>query len=184
MLGHFLDWAAETVAFFVKTLVFLGVLMVLLGGGAIHAAIYGGPVMPDDMWFLAKIVFLLFLPLALAITFKKWSAFALGAAASVLLAFMLPWGAYAHAPQFWESKPYSVENGKLVIPEGNRELLMRDCGHIGHPGMKDSCRVIVYCQSYDAAAYGRMGCEELLTKKTSPALLDLALQERRGFEQK
>ncbi|MBZ5525696.1 MAG: hypothetical protein LAP21_26030, partial [Acidobacteriia bacterium] len=34
----------------------------------------------------------------------------------------------------------------------------------------------------DAAAYERMGCEELLTKKTSPALLDLALQERRDFE--
>jgi hypothetical protein len=42
--------------------------------------------------------------------------------------------------------------------------------------------IIVYCQSYDALAYERAGCEGLLTKKTSPALLDLALQERRDFE--
>jgi hypothetical protein len=66
--------------------------------------------------------------------------------------------------------------------EENRELFLRDCGFISHDGMKETCRAIVYCQDYDALAYERMGCEGLLTKKTSPALLDLALQERRSYE--
>jgi len=94
----------------------------------------------------------------------------------------MSWGTYTHAPIFWEAKPYSIQDGKLFVPEENRGELMRDCGFIGHEGMKDSCQVIVYCQSYDAVAYERMGCEELLRKSTSPALLDLALQERRDYE--
>lgn len=95
---------------------------------------------------------------------------------------MVSWGSYTHAPSFRETKLYSVVDGKLAIPEENRELFLRDCGFISHDGMKETCRAIVYCQDYDALAYERMGCEGLLTKKTSPALLDLALQERRSYE--
>lgn len=145
------------------------------------------------MWFVYKILVLLLAPAVLAFAVagsekRSWSVFTFvffaGCIASVLLACspLFSWGTYTHAPSFREAKLYSVVDGKLFVPEENRDLLMRDCGFIGHEGLRDSCQIIVYCQSYDAAAYERMGCEELLTKKTSPALLDLALQERRSYE--
>lgn len=191
-MGRFLNWVVRTIAFYLKAAIFVGVLLLLFIYGTIHAAIYGGPIANDDMWFIYKILFLLLAPgvVAFAVTRKRgtlafMAALALGYAASLLLACspLFSWGTYIHAPVFWEAKLYSVVDGKLAIPEENRELFLRDCGFIEHPGMKDSCQVIVYCQSYDAAAYQRMGCEALLRKNTSPALLDLALQERRSYEQ-
>ncbi len=112
------------------------------------------------------------------------AALFLGYAASLLLACspLFSWGNYTHAPGFREVKPYSVEDGKLVVPEDKREELLRDCGYITHPGLQDSCKIVIYCQSYDEAAYGRMGCGKLLSNKTSAALLDMALMEREGFE--
>jgi hypothetical protein len=182
-MGRLFSWIINTIVFYLKASIFLAVLLLLLLFGTVHAAICGGPIMPDDMWWLCKVLLLILLPVGLSIALRGKAPLLIGFAASALLACSFSWGTYTHAPQFWESKSYSVENGKLVIPEGNRELLMRDCGSISHEGMKDTCKTIVFCQDYDALAYERMGCEELLTKKTSPALLDLALQERRGFEQ-
>lgn len=184
MLGRFIDHVFDTIAFYFRATIFLSVFLLLTIYGTIHAAIYGGQIMPDDAWFFAKIIFLILLPFMLSIAIKRWSALPLGVVASVVLACLFSWGDYTHAPQFREAKLYSVENGKLIVPEENRDLFLRDCGSISHEGMKGTCRVIVYCQDYDAAAYERMGCGELLAKRTSPALLDLALQERRGFEQK
>ncbi|MBZ5525624.1 MAG: hypothetical protein LAP21_25665 [Acidobacteriia bacterium] len=178
-MGRLFDWVFRTIVFYFKAAIFLGVLLLLSIFGTIRAAIYGGSIMPDDVWFLAKIVFLLLLPLALAIALKSWAALPLGAVASILLACSFSWGTYTHASGFREAKLYSVENGKLVVPEENRELLLRGCGH---EGLRDSCRTIIYCQEPAWDASGRSGCEELLMKKTSPALLDLALQERRDFE--
>lgn len=37
-------------------------ILLLLIYGTIHAAIWGGPVMPDDMWWLSKILLLILLP--------------------------------------------------------------------------------------------------------------------------
>lgn len=190
---RFVNWIIETIAFYLKAAVFLGVLALLLIYGTIHAAIYGGPIASDDAWFVYKVLFFLLAPGVLAFIAagskkRSWGAFSIvflaGCIASILFACspLVSWGSYTHAPSFREAKLYTVENGKLAIPDENRELFMRDCGNISHEGLKYTCKTIVYCQDYDAAAYERMGCEELLTKKTSPALLDLALQERRDFE--
>ena len=186
-------WIYRTAVFYAKFTVFLGALLLLFVFEVIHAAIYGGPIASDDMWFVYKILFLLLAPAVLAFAVagsekRSWSVFTFvffaGCVSSLLLACspVFSWGNYVHAPSFRSATLYLIENGKLVIPEENRDLLMRDCGFIGHEGLKDSCKVIVYCQSYDAAAYERMGCDGLLRKSTSPALLDLALQERRSFE--
>jgi len=192
-MGKLFSWVINTVVFYLKTAIFLAVLLLLLIYGTIHAAIYGGPIASDDMWFLYKILFLLLAPVVVAFIIagsekRSWGTFAVvffvGCIASLLLACspVFSWGNYTHAPSFREAKLYSVVDGKLFVPEENRDLLMRDCGHIGNAGLKDSCEIIIYCQSYDAAAYERMGCEELLRKSTSPALLDLAMQERRSYE--
>ncbi len=192
-MGRLFSWIINTIVFYLKASIFLAVLLLLFVFGVIHAAIYGGPIASDDMWFLYKVLFLLLAPVVLAFIVagsekRSWGTFTVvffaGCIASILLACspLFSWGTYAHAPSFREAKLYSVENGKLTIPDENRELFLRDCGFIQHPGMKDSCQVIVYCQSYDALAYERMGCDELLRKSTSPALLDLALQERRDYE--
>jgi hypothetical protein len=193
-MGRLFSWIINTIVFYLKASIFLAVLLLLFIYGTAHAAIYGGPIASDDAWFLYKVLFFLLAPGVLAFAVagsekRSWGTFTVvffaGCIASLLLACspLFSWGTYTHAPSFREApRPYSIEAGKLAIPEENRELLMRDCGFIGHEGMKDSCQVIVYCQSYGAAAYERMGCEELLRKSTSPALLDLALQERRDYE--
>jgi len=192
-MGQFFGWIVRTAVFYAKFTIFLCALLLLFIYGVVHAAIYGGQIMSDDAWFLSKILFLLLAPVVLAFIVagsekRSWATFTVmffaGCAASVLLACSpaFSWGDYTHAPSFREAKLYSVVDGKLVVPEENRELFLRDCGSISHEGLKDTCQIIVYCQSYDAAAYERMGCEELLRKSTSPALLDLALQERRDYE--
>jgi hypothetical protein len=184
-------WIIRTAVFYAKFTIFLGALLLILVCGTIHAAIYGGPVMSDDMWFIYKILLLLLAPVVVAFIVagsekRSWGVFTAvffaGCAASALLACTMSWGTYTHAPSFREAKLYSVVDGKLVIPEENRGLLERNCGHITNEGLKGTCKVLVYCQDYDAAAYERMGCDGLLRKSTSPALLDLAMQERRGYE--
>jgi energy-coupling factor transporter transmembrane protein EcfT len=142
---RFVNWIIQTITFYLKAALFLGVLALLFIYGTIHAAVYGGRIMPDDAWFFAKIIFLIVLPFVLLAAFKRQAAFFLGIIASLLLGCspLFSWGNYDHAPQFREAKLYSIENGKLVVPEENRELFMRDCGFISHQGMKDTCRVII-----------------------------------------
>ncbi|MGH9633336.1 MAG: hypothetical protein ACRD72_00735 [Candidatus Angelobacter sp.] len=189
---RFVTWVIETITFYLKAALFLGVLALLFIYGTVHALIFGGPIMTDDAWFLYKILLFLLAPIALAFIIAGrrdmgpfLAALFGGWAISILLACspLVSWGNYTHAPSFREAaKLYSIENGKLAIPEKNRLELLRDCGSISHEGMQDTCKTIVYCQEYDALGYERMGCEELLTKKTSPAILDLAVQEWRSYE--
>jgi hypothetical protein len=178
------DWLFKAIAFYFKLFVFLVVLLLLFLFGAVHAALFGGPVMPDDAWFIFKIVLLLVLPLALSIVTRRWAFLAAGFAISILLAAIgfVSLSNYAHAPSFWTPKPYEVVGGKLFVPEDKRDELLRDCGLFESRKLRDSCELVIYCQEYDSAAYERMGCEELLTRKTSAALLDMTLDERKRFE--
>jgi hypothetical protein len=177
-----LNWIVGVVTFWLKFFIFLGVFILLTIYGVIHAAIFGGPIMPDDAWFFAKILFLILLPVVLAIACKSRAPFFVSFVFCVILAANSSWGTYAHAPQFRPATFYTVEGGKLVIPEDKRDELLRDCGHITNEGLKDSCQTVVYCQSWDALAYERGNCGELLAKKSSPALLDIALIERDAYE--
>jgi hypothetical protein len=191
-MGQFFGWIYRTVVFYAKLTVFLCALLLIGIYGTVHALIFGGPVMGDDLWFMYKILLLLLGPIALAfiVAGKRdmgpfLAALFGGWAISILLACspLVSWGNYTHAPSFREAaKLYSIENGKLVIPEKNRLELLRDCGSISHEGMQDTCKTIVYCQEYDALGYERMGCEALLRKNTSAATLDFAVQEWRDYE--
>jgi hypothetical protein len=156
--------------FYLKAALFLGVLALLFAYGTIHAAIYGGPIMPDDAWWFAKILFLILLPFALLVAFKRQAAFFLGIVASVLLGCspLFKLGHLCPCAAVPPGYVYSVVDGKIFVPEDKRDELERDCGSVSHEGMKDSCRAIVYCQSWDALAYERMGCEELAQEKHEP----------------
>ncbi len=184
-MNRFFNWIYQTVVFYFKFFIFICVFLLLAIFATVHAAIFGGPVMSDDMWFVAKIIFLLFLPLAvwlLVSSVKGACGLPIGLILTLMCALGMSWGTYVHAPQFREAVLYSVEDGRLVVPEDNRELFLRDCGFIEHEGMKETCRVLIYCQDPEWDADGRVGCDGLLRKATSPALLDLALQERRDYE--
>jgi hypothetical protein len=189
-----IDWIVETVIFYFKAAIFLCALTVLVAYGVIHAAICGGPTMPDDIWWGLKIVLLLALPILAATVIARAvgksggsgaGAFAIvlvaGFAASAMLvkSQTVTFSNYDHAPVFWEVKPYSIEGGKLVVPGENLETLLRDCGLFQTDKLKDMCQEIVYCGSDTT----RAGCGEILAKKTSARIVDLALRERKWHEE-
>ena len=85
-MGRFFGWIYRAVVFYLKFFVFLGVFALLVVYGVIHAALFGGPIMPDDAWFLAKVLFLILLPVVLSLSLKGKAPLFIGLAASLLLA--------------------------------------------------------------------------------------------------
>ena len=51
----------------VRATIFLAIFPLVILGLCFHAALIGGPIMDDDMWFLTKVLFCVLAPFALAL---------------------------------------------------------------------------------------------------------------------
>jgi hypothetical protein len=63
---HLIATPFRWVADLIKLAIFFAILPLVIVGGIVYAAIYGGPIVDADMWFLLKILFTVLTPFLIA----------------------------------------------------------------------------------------------------------------------
>ena len=141
----------------VKAAIFLVILSLVLLGLCVHAAMVGGPVMDDDMWFLTKVLFCVLAPFVAALIAGMLSKSSLGvvwakefivlvlcftAVVGLIRSGVVTFNDDDHAPAIWMNPHYdysdvykggsafrigSRENGKFELSSEEVEHLRSDC---------------------------------------------------------
>jgi len=178
---HFLTAPLRFVFSLVRAAIFLAIFPLVILGLCFHAAMIGGPIMDDDMWFLTKVLFCVLAPFALALIagiFSKGSL--VGAWAKEFLVLILSFIVVAgllrfgvvtfndsdHAPTIWTNPQYdysdvfkggsafkigSRENGKFELSYEEIQHLRSDCLHMRDASRSASCVKSVDCMTHSAA---------------------------------
>jgi hypothetical protein len=165
----------------VRAAIFLAILPLVILGLCFHAALIGGPIMDDDMWFLTKVLFCVLAPFAAALIAGMLSkGSVVGAWAKEFLVLILLFMAVAgllrlgvvtfnegdHAPGIWINPEYdysdvykggnafkigSMENGKFELSYEEIQQLRSDCLHMRDASRSASCVKSVDCMTHSAA---------------------------------
>ena len=178
---HFLTAPLRFVFSLVRAAIFLAIFPLVILGRCFHAALIGGPIMDDNMWFLTKVLFCVLAPFALALIagiFSKGSL--VGAWAKEFLVLILSFVVVAgllrfgvitfddsdHAPAIWVNPEYeysdvykggsafkigSMENGKFELSYEETQQLRNDCLHMRDASRSASCVKSVDCMTHSAA---------------------------------
>jgi hypothetical protein len=178
---HFLTAPLRFVFSLVRAAIFLAIFPLVILGLCFHAALIGGPIMDDDMWFLTKVLFCVLAPFALALIagiFSKGSL--VGAWAKeflvlilsfVIMAGLLRFGVITfddsdHAPAIWMNLEYdysdvykggsafkigSTENGKFELSYEEIQHMRNDCSDTGDASRRGSCVKRFDCMKNSAA---------------------------------
>jgi hypothetical protein len=166
----------------VRAAIFLAVFPLVVLGLCLHAAMVGGPVMDDDMWFLTKVLFCVLAPFVLALVAGIFSKGSLASAwANEFLVLILSFVAVAgllrsrvvtfndgdHAPAIWTNPEYDysdvygggsafrigrMENGKFELSSGEIRHLRGDCRKIADAKYRASCLKSVDCMKNSATS--------------------------------
>ncbi len=179
---HFLTAPFRFVFSLVRAATFLAIFPLVILGLCFHAALIGGPLMDDDMWFLTKVLFCVLAPFALALIagiFSKGSL--VGAWAKEFLVLILSFVVVAglprfgvitfddsdHAPAIWVNPEYeysdvykggsafkigSMENGKFELSYEEIQQLRSDCLHMRDASRSASCVKSVDCMTHSATS--------------------------------
>jgi hypothetical protein len=178
---HFLTAPLRFVFSLVRAAIFLAIFPLVILGLCFHAALIGGPIMDDDMWFLTKVLFCVLAPFALALIASIFSKGSLvGAWAKeflvlilsfVIMAGLLRFGVITfddsdHAPAIWMNPEYdysdvykggsafkigSTENGKFELSYEEIQHMRNDCSDTGDASRRGSCVKRFDCMKNSAA---------------------------------
>ncbi len=165
----------------VRAAIFLAIFPLVILGLCFHAALIGGPIMDDDMWFLTKVLFCVLAPFALALIagiFSKRSLVGVWAKeffvlilSFVVVAGLLRFGVITfndsdHAPAMWMSPEYdysdvyrggsafkigNTENGKFEFSYEEIQHLRSQCLDMTDASRSTSCVKSVDCMKHSAA---------------------------------
>jgi hypothetical protein len=178
---HLLTAPLRFVFSLVRAALFLAIFPLVILGLCFHAAMIGGPIMDDDTWFLAKVLFCVLAPFAAALIAGMLSNGSLvGVWAKEFLVLILSFVAVTgllhsrvitfddgdHAPAIWTNPEYdytdvykggspfkvgSVENGKFELSYEEIQQLRGDCLHMRDASRSASCVKSVDCMTHSAA---------------------------------
>ena len=178
---HFLTAPLRFVISLVRMAIFLAIFPLVIAGLCFHAAMKGGPIMDDDMWFVTKVLFCVLAPFALALTVGIFSKGSLASAwAKEFLVLILSFVAVAgllrfgvvtfddgdHAPAIWMNPEYdysdvyrggrpfrvgSMENGKFELSSEEIQHMRDGCSGIGDMSRRASCIARFDCMKHSAA---------------------------------
>ena len=178
---HILTAPFRLVVSLVRAAIFLAILPLVILGLCVHAAIVGGPIMDDEMWFLTNVLFCVLAPFAAALIAGIVSKGTLASVwAKEFLVLILSFVAVAgllrfrvvtfddndHAPAIWVNPEYdysavseggsafkigNMENGKFELSYEEIQSLRSRCLAIGDASRSASCVESVDCMSHNAA---------------------------------
>ena len=154
---HFLTAPFRFIWGIVRAAIFLAIFPLVILGPYFHAAMTGGPIMDDDLWFLTKVLFCVLAPFAAALIAGMLSKGRLASAwvkeffvlivSFVVVAGLLRWRVITfedgdHAPALWTNPEYdcsdvckggsafklgSMEDGKFELSYEEIQHLRSDC---------------------------------------------------------
>ena len=177
---HLLAAPLRFVLSLVRATIFLAIFPLVILGLCFRAALIGGPIMDDDMWFLTKVLFCVLAPFAFALIagiFSKGSL--VGAWAKQFLVLILSFVAVSgllrygvitfndsdHSPAIWMNPEYdysdvykggsafkigSTENGRFELSSEEIRQLRSDCLHMTDASRSASCVKSVDCMKNSA----------------------------------
>jgi hypothetical protein len=178
---HLLTTPLRFVFRLVRAAIFLAVFPLIIIGLCFHAAVLGGPVMDDDMWFLTKVLFCVLAPFALALIAgimskgslvgvwaKEFIVLIVGfiCVATLLRSRVITFDDGDHAPAIWTNPEYdyadvykggsafkigSMENGKFEPSYEEIQYLRSGCSDIGGASGMASCLKSFDCMRNSAA---------------------------------
>ena len=178
---HFLTAPFRFVFSLVRAAIFLAILPLVILGLCVHAAMIGGPLMDDDMWFLTKVLFCVLAPFACALitgVLSKGSLTSVWAkeflvlilsfavVASSLWCRVITFNENDHAPAIWTNPQFdysdvykggsavrigSMENGKFELSSAKIKSLRSLCLAMRDASRSASCVESVDCMKHGAA---------------------------------